>query len=192
MRRAWSKSGIKQLKTAESGSMAVEMALFLFFFSTLFLGTFEVPRFLLLGQKVERASASMADLVAQIDPSQGNVEAKIDDLFEAANGLLEGYDLQTKGRVIVSSIANPTGDAEVISWQIMSPGSFDAISKLGVAGAAPTLPGDLVVREGENIIAAEIVFLYEPLFGSIIYDPRTLYARSFTRPRFTNLTDVPD
>ena len=109
--------------------MAVEMALFLFFFSTLFLGTFEVPRFLLLGQKVERASASMADLVAQIDPSQGNVEAKIDDLFVAASGLLEGYDLATKGRVIVSSIANPTGDAEVIVWQVMSPGTFEAISK---------------------------------------------------------------
>ena len=54
----------------DRGAIAVEMALFLFFFSALFLGAFEVPRFLLIGQKMERASASMADMVAQIDPSQ--------------------------------------------------------------------------------------------------------------------------
>jgi Flp pilus assembly protein TadG len=69
--------------SSDHGSMAVEMALFLFFFSTLFLGTFEVPRYLLLGQKLERASATMSDLVAQIDPALGGEQEKIDDLFEA-------------------------------------------------------------------------------------------------------------
>ncbi|WP_374655092.1 hypothetical protein [Dongia sp.] len=176
----------------DRGSMAVEMALFLFFFSTLFLGTFEVPRFLLIGQKMERASASMADLIAQIDPSLGNEQAKIDDLFEAANGLMEPYDLTTEGRVIITSLSNPTGDAEEIAWQQMSPGAFSAASKIGEPGGTPVLPGGLVVREGENIIAAEIVFKYTPLFGSMIFEERTLYSRSFTRPRFTNLTDIPD
>lgn len=175
----------------DRGSMAVEMALFLFFFSTLFLGTFEVPRYLLIGQKMERASASMADLVAQIDPALGNEQAKIDDLFEAANGLMEPYDFPNQGRVIITSLSNPTGTAEVVAWQIMSPGPFPAISKIGVAGDPPSLPGGLVVREGENIIAAEIIFNYQPLFGSMIYSERTLYTRSFTRPRFTNLTDTP-
>jgi hypothetical protein len=172
--------------------MAVEMALFLFFFSTLFLGTFEVPRYLLIGQKMERASASMADLVAQIDPALGNEQAKIDDLFEAANGLMEPYDLGTYGRVIITSLANPSGTAETIAWQVMSPGSFPAVSKIGVTGNPPTLPGGLVIRAGENVIAAEIVFKYEPLFGSMIYEERTLYTRSFTRPRFSNFTNPPD
>lgn len=176
----------------ERGSVAVEMALFLFFFSTLFLGTFEVPRYLLIGQKMERASASMADLVAQIDPSLGNEQAKIDDLFEAAYGLMEPYDLTTNGRVIITSLSNPTGNAEKIAWQVTSPGDFPAQSKIGVTGGTPVLPGGLVIREGENIIAAEIIFKYEPLFGSVIYDEQTLYTRSFTRPRFSNLTDTPD
>ncbi|WP_374383316.1 hypothetical protein [Dongia sp.] len=168
------------------------MALFLLFFSTLFLGTFEVPRYLLIGQKMERASASMADLVAQIDPALGNEQAKIDDLFQAAYGLMEPYDLSTNGRVIITSLSNPTGTAEKIAWQVISPGDFPAQSKIGETGGTPTLPGGLVIREGENIIAAEIIFKYEPLFGNIIYDEQTLYTQSFTRPRFTNLTDTPD
>ena len=182
----------KMGKAGDRGSMAVEMALFLFFFSTLFLGTFEVPRYLLLGQKLERASATMSDLVAQIDPALGGEQEKIDDLFEAANNLMSPYDMNVDGRVIISSFSNPTGDAEEIAWQVMSPGTFSAVSKFGVEGDAPTLPGGLVIREGENIIAAEIVFLYRPFFGSLIYDEQTLYTRAFTRPRFTNLTDTPD
>jgi hypothetical protein len=178
-------------RAGDRGSMAVEMALFLFFFSTLFLGTFEVPRYLLIGQKMERASATMADLVAQIDPAQGNVLGKMNDLFEAASGLLEPYDLGTKGRVIITSIGNPNNNSGKIMWQIMSPGSFSAVSKFGVTGGVPQLPAGLVVRSGENIIAAEIVFHYEPLFGSMIYAERTLYTRSFTRPRFSNLTSTP-
>lgn len=181
-----------QRRRSQAGSMAVEMALFLFFFSTLFLGTFEVPRFLLIGQRMERAAASMADLVAQIDPAQGNVLAKINDLFEAANGLMEPYDLQTNGRVIITSFSNTTGTAQRIAWQIMSPSKFEAVSKFGAsATATPTLPRELIIREGENIIAAEIIFKYEPLFGSMLYKERTIYTQAFTRPRFSNLTDTP-
>lgn len=177
---------------SQAGSMAVEMALFLFFFSTLFLGTFEVPRFLLIGQKMERASASMADLIAQIDPAQGNVQAKINDLFEAANGLMAPYDLKNNGRVIITSFSNPTGTAQKIAWQVKSPGTFSAVSKFGTnAGDTPTLPTGLVIREGENMISAEVIFKYEPLFGSLIYTEKTIYTRAFTRPRFSNLTDVP-
>lgn len=178
-------------RRSDLGSMAVEMALFLFFFSTLFLGTFEVPRYLLIGQKMERASASMADLVAQIDPAQGSVLAKINDLFKAATGLMSPYDLDTKGRVIITSLSNPDGTAEKVAWQLMSPGSFTAYSKIGTAGGTPVLPTGMVIREGENIIVAEVVFKYEPLFGSMIYKERTIYTRAYTRPRFSNLTDVP-
>ena len=175
----------------QAGSVAVEMALFLFFFSTLFLGTFEVPRYLLIGQKMERAAASMADLVAQIDPAQGNVMAKLTDLFEAATGLMSPYDLETKGRVIITSLSNPDGRAEKVAWQMSSSGSFAAVSKIGVTGGTPTLPDGLIIREGENIIVAEVIFHYEPLFGPLIYSEKTIYTRAFTRPRFNNLTDTP-
>jgi len=178
-------------RRSDMGSMAVEMALFLFFFSTLFLGTFEVPRYLLIGQKMERASASVADLVAQIDPAQGNVLAKINDLFNAANGLMSPYDIANNGRVIITSLSNPDGLAEKVAWQLMSPGTFTAYSKIGTVGGTPVLPTGMVIREGENIIVAEVVFKYEPLFGSMIYKEKTIYTRAYTRPRFSNLTDVP-
>ena len=50
----------------------------------------------------------------------------------------------------------------------------------------------MIVREGENIIVAEVVFHYEPLFGSIVYDEKTLYSSAYTRPRFSNLTADPN
>jgi hypothetical protein len=182
---------LKKAMRRENGSMAVEMALFLFFFSTLFLGAFEVPRFLLIGQKMERAAATMADLVAQVDPALGNVKGKIDDLFVAADRLLSPYDMATSGRVIISSIGNPDGNGAKIMWQMKSPGSFAATSEIGAVSETPALPTGLVVRSGENIIVSEVFFRYEPLFGSMIYSGRTLYTRSFTRPRFTSLTATP-
>lgn len=182
----------RSIEQRQSGSMAVEMALFLFFFSTLFLGTFEVPRFLLIGQKMERASASIADMVAQIDPALGNVSGKIDDLFNAANLLLEPYDLANEGRVIITSIGNTDGNGEKVLWQITGPGSFTAVSAIGAVNSTPTLPAGLIVRTGENVIIAEVVFRYQPLFGSMILNERTLYTRSFTRPRFSNLTSTPN
>lgn len=175
----------------ERGVMAIEMACVLFFLSVLILGTFEVPRLLLLGQKMERASASMADLVAQIDPADGNVQAKINDLMTAVDSLMSPYSM-TQGRVIISSIGNPTGGQETILWQRQSSNGLVVSSKLGAQGSAPTMPGGLVVREGENIIVAEIVYQYEPLFGTIVYDEKTLYSNAFTRPRFSNLTATPN
>lgn len=176
----------------DRGVMAIEMACVLFFLSVLILGTFEVPRLLLLGQKMERASASMADLVAQIDPADGNVEAKIEDLMSAADNLMSPYSMSEEGRVIISSIANPTGDSEVIVWQRMSQNGLSVTSSVGGEDDEPSLPAGLVVREGENVIVAEVVFHYEPLFGSIVYDEKTLYSAAYTRPRFSNLTADPN
>lgn len=176
----------------EQGVMAIEMACVLFFLSVLILGTFEVPRLLLLGQKMERASASMADLVAQIDPADGNVQAKINDLMSAADNLMSPYSMEDEGKVIISSVGNPTGAEPVILWQRLSDHGLSVASGIGDEDAEPALPQGLVVREGENIIVAEIVFHYEPLFGSIVYDEKTLYSSAFTRPRFSNLTSEPN
>lgn len=176
----------------ERGVMAIEMACVLFFLSVLILGTFEVPRLLLLGQKMERASASMADLVAQIDPADGNVSAKINDLMSAASSLMSPYDMDIEGRVIISSVGNPTGDEELVLWQRKSQHGLTVSSAIGNEDDQPALPTGMVVREGENIIVAEIVFHYEPLFGSIVYDEKTLYSSAYTRPRFSNLTADPN
>lgn len=175
----------------ERGVAAIEMACVLLFLSVLILGTFELPRMLLLAQKLERASASMADLVAQIDPADGNVQAKINDLMSAASGLISPYDLGESGRVIISSVGNPSGSQPTILWRRQSGTGIPATSKIGAVGSQPTMPGGLVVRAGENIIVAEVVYHYKPLFGSLLYDEKTLYSSAFTRPRFSNLTTQP-
>lgn len=187
------KFALQRILADESGSVAIEMACALFFLTMLILGTFEVPRVLLIDQKMERASASMADLVAQIDPAVtgGVTEDQLTELMSAADNLMSPYDFGTDGRVIISSIGNPSGSQEKVMWQRKSATGIDVTSSVGGEDSNANLPGDLVVRAGENIIFAEVFYDYRPLFGSIIYDDKRLYARSFTRPRFLNLTTKP-
>jgi Flp pilus assembly pilin Flp len=175
----------------DDGAVAVELACILFFLTILVLGTFELPRMLLLKQKMERSASTMADLIAQIDPADGNVQAQIDDLMNAAGNLMSPYTLEEGGRVIITSVGNPSGTQEMIMWQQQNDLGIPAVSKIGIAGTEPDLPGTLVVRAGENIIIAEVVYHYAPLFGSMFYEERTLYSRAFTRPRFSNLTTPP-
>lgn len=181
----------KPLLIRDDGSVAIELACMLFFLTVLVLGTFELPRMLLLRQKMERSASTMADLIAQIDPADGKVQLQINDLMDAASNLMSPYSLEDDGRIIITSVGNPSGNQELIMWQQQNAHGIPAVSKIGTSGTQPDLPGNMVVRAGENIIIAEIVYHYEPLFGSMIYDERTIYSRAFTRPRFSNLTSVP-
>ena len=52
-------------------------------------------------------------------------------------------------------------------------------------GGTADLPDDLDIREGETIIAAEVFFNFEPIFG-IGLAPRVLH-RSFYKPRLGSL-----
>src|SRR5690606_17326544 len=87
-----------------SGAALIELAFAIPVLVIVLLGCFEATRYVLLHQKMNRAAASTADLVAQLSAV---TDAQLTDLFDAASQLLEPYDLGANGRVIVSSVHRP-------------------------------------------------------------------------------------
>jgi Flp pilus assembly protein TadG len=176
----------------ERGVTAVEFALVLPVVLLVLLGCFEVPRFVLIYQKIARTSSGVADLVAQADePLTKNQMA---DIFTAGKLMMQPYDVIANGRIYVSSINNPSGGSGVtLTWQRNNSGTLSTGSKLGLAGSNPTtkLPSTLVPATDEEVLAAEVYFKYVPIFSNLIYSGSDLYMISYTRPRNKNLMTGP-
>lgn len=143
------------------GSILVELAFAVPIVLVMVMGTFDTARYLLLHQKMDRVAATMADLVSRPVAISG---AEIDTMFNAAVGLLEPFDLANQGRVVVSSVSQATGDSPRIDWQHAGAGSLAASSELGAVGEVASLPGGFTMRDGENVIVAEVFFDFEAMF----------------------------
>jgi len=178
---------LKALGVDRRGSLAAETAMAIPVLAVLLLGGVEVTRFVLLNQKLERASATVTDLVSR---SEKIFAAELPTLFVAAGFTFDPFDLADDGRLIVSSIYKTSGAPPRVAWQ-RAFGSGGGSSAFGTAGADAILPDGLVVRDGENIIVSETFFDFVPLFaGDIVglLESRRLSTFSVMRPRFGPLT----
>jgi Flp pilus assembly protein TadG len=171
----------------ERGAALIELGFAVPILVAILLGCFETTRYVLLHQKMSRAAASTADLVAQLD---GITVAQMNDLFDAADQLMEPFDFAADGRIIVSSVYRPGVPAATVVWQRLNTAGIAATSAIGATGATASLPPGLVVDAGENVIVAEVVYDYEPFFFDAIFDPVRLTHDAFNRPRVANLTQI--
>jgi Flp pilus assembly protein TadG len=184
-------SRLRRFIAGEQGVTAIEFALVLPIVVTILIGCFEVPRYVLVFQKIARTSSGVADLVAQADePVTKNQMA---DIFTAGKIMMEPYDVIANGRIYVSSINNPSGGGVTLTWQRNNAGLVATASKMGAAGTNPSakLPAALVPASNEEVLVAEVYFNYTPVFSSIIYSGSQLYMISYTRPRNKNLVTAP-
>jgi Flp pilus assembly protein TadG len=175
------------------GVAAVEFALILPILMLLALGCFEVPRYVLLWQRLERASSGVSDLVAQADePITAN---QMSDILSAARIMMQPYAVFNNGSIVVTSINNPTGGTGTTNTWRVACGTVNNIGNLGAVGSTPAnLPASLLPLPTDNeILVTEIYFNYTPVFGNIIYRASTapLYAVAYTRPRNHNLVTSP-
>ena len=183
-------AGDKFLKD-ERGVTAIEFALVLPVVLLILLGCFEVPRFVLICQRIARTSSGVADLVAQADePITAN---QMNDIFTAATIMMQPYDVVANGRIYVSSINNPSGNGVTLTWQKHNGGLVSTASKLGAAGSNPSskLPATLVPGANEEVLASEVYFNYTPVLSNLIYSGSQLYLIAYTRPRNKNLMTSP-
>jgi Flp pilus assembly protein TadG len=195
----WFKPGEAEMKTRllqfffgfardRRGSVLMELAIGVPILVMILLGCFEAARFVLLDQKLARVAASTADLVAQAD---GITETQITDLFSAADDTATPFDLAGDGRVIITSVSRPTTADPTVAWQRISTGTHAATSAIGTAGQTATLPTGLTLRQGENVIVAEVFYDYAPVFlGATRFTAASLYQVAYNRPRIINLTQV--
>ena len=137
---------------------------------------------------VARAASTMADLVSR--PTSIS-QSQIDSMFTAASELVMPFDLVAEGRVIVTSISRAAGDSTRIDWQHEGAGSLSATSEIGdTPGNVATLPTGFTVREGENVIVAEVFFDFEPMFLDDILDPGVISHLAVRKPRRGDLSTL--
>ena len=178
--------------TCNSGISAIEFALALpLLLLLLLLGGVEGVRTLMLHQKLERTAFSMANLIAQ---SQDISRIEIDLIFNAVSGLMEPFDFNTNGRIIITSIGNRDNSGAIVNWRHEGAGYLGtATSSMGDVGMAATnLPSGFTIANGEDTIVAEIFFDAEPLLIPGLFPSNTVSKQAFFRPRLGALDTIQD
>jgi len=157
-----------------------------------------VARYALLMQKLDRVSATMADLTAR---AEALTASEVDNLFNSTDHLTQPFDFNTDGMVVISSIEGRLNQAPLIIGQ-RSRGSISGVSSvIGSNGGDATLPDAFknqatgqVLEAGDGLIVAEVFYDYSPYFamGSTVLEDMLgdmiIYRRAFFRPRLSEQT----
>ena len=183
---------ISRLRHDVGGVSAMEFALILPLLVMFSAGTIEYSRLILATQKLQSGAFTLADLTARYDDDDMDAEL-LADIFRAIDQVIRPFDFAADGRAILTSIGADEDDDPFVQDQCLGAAELDATSEIGEVGEAATLPEDLGIVEGETIIAAEVFFRFEPLFG-VGLAPRTIRRVAYFKPRLGDLTtlDCPD
>ena len=180
---------IRRFWKEDYGAVAIEFGLVISTLIVILMGCFEAGRYILLNQKLDRTSSSIADLIAQADNVTTGV---LNDTYAAADEQTLPFDLATHGRVIVSSVYKPDTSDPKVQWQCEGGGSYaSATSAIGSEGGTADMPTTFSVDVGENVVVAEVFYDYEPFLFGGIFQPAVFRHTSFMRPRGSLLVADP-
>lgn len=177
-----------RLFRCEKAVAAIEFALVVPILSILFLGGFELTRYVLIYQKLSKTAASMSDLISRSDKLS---EADISNTFNAVQWLMAPYYEENKVRVIVSSIMDD-GTGNLVNWQRCGGGTLVDASELGTQGSYVTLPNTFDLKLNEDTIVAEVHYDYTSIIGIDIIANDIVIKTRFTKPRLGALTEITD
>ena len=169
------------------GAVYAETAVSLLVLSLTTLAGVEIGRYVLLIQKLDRAVASVADIAAQGQTISVN---DLDNMFSAAIDIMKPFTLDGVGTVIVSSVSKTGVAAPKVDWQRAGGSTLSIGSAIGFTGGNATLPPELTVRAGEEVIVAEVYYNFTPWLAPEIAPATQLYNRAFYRPRQGPLTTL--
>ena len=176
-----------RLGPARSGAVLLELAVILPVLLIALLGGMETARLVMIHQKLDRAAATMSDLVAR---SQTVSAADVDQMFAAARNMVEPFELGPSGRVIVSSVNRDGGGDTLVAWQLDGAGTLAVASAVGSAGGDATLPDGFTLAPDENVIVAEVFYDFQPWLMASVFPPRIVRHQSLRRPRFGSLAEL--
>jgi Flp pilus assembly protein TadG len=182
-------SVIRRFLREDYGAVAIEFGLVISTLIVILMGCFEAGRYILLNQKLDRTSTSVADLIAQADNVTTTV---LSDTYAAAEEQTLPFELADHGRVIISSIYKPDTSTAKVQWQCSGAGSYtSASSAIGSEGGDATVPTTFTVDVGENVVVAEVFYDYEPFLFPGLFKPTVFRHASFMRPRGSLLVTDP-
>jgi hypothetical protein len=169
------------------GLVFAEAAISLSVLSLTTLGGVEIGRYVLLTQKLDRVAASAADLASQ---GQTVSVSDLNNIYSATSEILKPFSLNGTGTVIVSSVSATGTNPPVVDWQQVGGGTISVGSAIGTAGGNATLPPELAIRPGEEVIVAEVYYNFTPWLAPNVAPATQLYHRAFFRPRQGLLTTL--
>ncbi len=153
---------LRSLWQRRDGAALIEFAIAAPVLLFIFLGMVEVSRFLLFRDKLQSAAAQILDLINQ---SSNVNQGSLDNLFAVLPDMMKPYT-SGSAQIIVTQIIKPVPPAAdqscapVAVWQYTAGNSKIA----GVGGVAKT--GDIVMANGDNVMAIEIYVNYSPFFDN--------------------------
>lgn len=159
------------------GGAVVEFALVFPLLLAIFVGLYDYAYYILLHNKLSRASGTIAFIVSKQDIKASALTSVLTNAFV----ILKPFNFKTNGTIITSQIGLDSKSKMIINWQ-GKVGS--AVSRVGGAGGAPSaLPNGLQITGQERLIVTEVYYNYAPFFSFGVLSPKTLYKISIYPPR---------
>ena len=171
------------------GVAAVEFALTLPIWITMFLGMSDGAYCMVINERTDRIAYSVTDIVTQY---QTVTLANLQDIVQAATQLMNPFTFGANGVVIVTSVYKPAGKNPTISWQYTGGGTANNNSLIGNVGGVPTMPNGLVLNDNDNVIISEVFYKFTPMFVSAaLFNSNTVYRTAIYKPRLSPLINPP-
>lgn len=190
----------------EKGLALLEFAFSLTILMLLLFGGIEVSRYVLIFQKLQNTVNNETNIITAIDPKSDTLtKAEMDSIINAAGIMMSPYTLSlTNSTLILTDIYAPVTSGlgnnpgkPVVQWRYCGPGSLGT-SKLGTVGAAAnlkSLPNNFTMSEGDEIIAAELYYRFNPIVKSGITNKivplnKVVYNVAISVPRYSSLVNL--
>ena len=175
---------IRHLLRDRSGASLIEFAMILPIFITLGMFGTELAYMASINMQVSQVAISLADNASRIGQTDnGAVQPTVseNDLDSVMGGAIwqgRDFDLETNGRIILSSLERDQGTGkQYIHWQRCR-GNLARASRYGDEGEHNGLTGPLIVGvgasgatvmapQGSAVMVAEVYFRYPGLFGDV-------------------------
>jgi Flp pilus assembly protein TadG len=165
---------VQRLSGNERGTAAVEFALIMPFLLALYFGSMELSALFTADKRVNTISATVGDLTAQWNPSDGSVpQATLNGYFGAAKGIISPYSSTGVQQVVSLVYVKSDGTTKVL-WSVAN-GTGATARTLGSSYTplATDSETDTIARGG-CLVAAETSYSYKPLLGQVFTSAMTL------------------
>lgn len=175
---------IINLRNDQHGVAYLEFALLLPFLMLLFLGGIELSRYVQAGQKADKLTHTVVDLIAQAPTIS---ESELDQIMQAVEHIMNPLPFEQNGVIIVSCVGYNSYGQLRVKWQYKGGGELDRDSAIGTSGNQPNLPDGFTVEARDNVIIAETYYSMQPMISEDYAEPMEFYRTAYYLPRIGEL-----
>lgn len=158
---------LKRLGKDKQGVAYFEFILALPILLLLFVGAVDLTRMVLIHQKVDRATFTVADLLTQLRVQQENVCPTLNQInTEVIRDVIKPFSYKPADYgLIVSSVIGSSLYGPLVEWRATAGSNYNfSDSRIGPNGYGPaTVPPSLNMENLERLLVSEMWYRYEPL-----------------------------